>query len=150
MGIYICSILEEFKQNILILNLIQKRIVIKKVQENDESTTAPAIPGLYWFDWLAAFSLSLYWHTVTITSHESNYKLEKHCATLFTYRLSPQGPLFYLFNIYCFFCIAIILILYTILESVDAVLNITDLSKITQNLCLTITHLAGIIKVRFS
>lgn len=39
------------------------------------------------------------------------------------------------------------MIFYTILEIIDAVEHIDSLGSTTENLCLTITHIAGIIKV---
>lgn len=51
-----------------------------------------------------------------------------------------------LFSIYCLI-IFLISLLYTILEMVDAFLNINNLIKLTENLCLTLTHIGGIFKV---
>lgn len=51
--------------------------------------------------------------------------------------------------LFTFYCIVIFLLfsLYTALEMVDAILNINNLIELTENLCLTLTHIGGILKV---
>lgn len=48
---------------------------------------------------------------------------------------------------YCVVVFGCIMVFYTILEIVDAVENIESLARTTENLCLTITHVSGIVKV---